>query len=268
MAWQDRLGLQGKRAVVTGGASGMGAATVATLAELGAVVTVLDVKAPETTDCAYLPVDLRDPESIDAALAALDGPVDILVNCAGMPQTFPYRDVLACNVAGLRHLTEAVASSMPAGARIVNVSSIAGRGWRKARDVLAELLDTPTMDEALRWIDEHPDLGDPYVASKMAVNLYTLRRAPRLAAAGIRMNAICPGNTTTAMTQDFETVSAPGVLDSMASVAGRPALPQEMADVLVFLASDLSTYVNGVLLDVDGGFNAALETRQLGAPVG
>lgn len=263
--WQDRLGFPNKRAVVTGGASGMGAATAATLAELGADVTILDVKPPDSANHAYHQVDLRDQESIDDAVAALDGRPDILVNCAGMPQTFPYRDVLACNIVGLRHLTESLVRSMPVGARIVNVSSIAGRGWRKARDVLTELLDTAAMDEGLRWIDDHPDLGDPYVVSKMAVNLYTVRRAPQLAASGIRMNTICPGNTTTGMTKDFEEVSAPGVLDSMASVAGRPALPREQADVVVFLASDLATYVNGVLLDVDGGFTAALETRQLGA---
>lgn len=265
--WQERMGFRNKRAVVTGGASGMGAATAATLSELGAHVTVLDVKAPESGDHSYREVDLRDPRSIDDAVSALEAPVDILVNCAGMPQTFPYRDVLACNIAGLRHLTESLIPTMPTGSRIVSVSSIAGQGWRKAREVLNGLLETTSMDEALRWIDEHPDLGDPYVISKMALNLYTVRRAPQLAASGIRMNAICPGNTTTAMSKDFEAVSTPGVLDLMSSVAGRPALPQEQADVLVFLASDLAGYVNGVLLDVDGGYCAALETRQLGTAV-
>jgi NAD(P)-dependent dehydrogenase (short-subunit alcohol dehydrogenase family) len=78
------------------------------------------------------------------------------------------------------------------------------------------------------------------------------------------MNTICPGNTATAMSADFEKVSEPGVLDLMSSIAGRSATPQDQADVIVFLASDLAGYVNGVLLDVDGGFVAAVESRQLG----
>lgn len=264
--WNTRASFEGKHVIVTGGASGMGAATAATLVGLGAAVTVFDVRSPESTSVAYRNVDLRSKESIDKVVDSLDGPADVLVNCAGMPQTFPYRDVLACNIAGLRHLTESLIPAMPAGSSIVNVSSIAGSQWRKFRDVLTPLLDTKGMDEALAWIDDHPDLGDPYVVSKMAVNLYTVQRAPQVAESGIRMNAICPGNTTTAMSADFEKVSAAGVLDRMSSIAGRPATPQDQADVLVFLASDLAGYVNGVLLDVDGGFGAAVETRQLGRP--
>ncbi|NMN96719.1 coniferyl-alcohol dehydrogenase [Antrihabitans stalactiti] len=264
--WSVKARFDGRRAVVTGGASGMGAAAAEALVGLGAAVTVLDVKPPTSSTVEYRQVDLRSRASIDDVVGSLDEPTDTLINCAGMPQTFPYRDVLACNIAGLRHLTESLIPTMPAGSSVVNVSSIAGRQWRKFRDALSPLLATEGMDEALDWIDAHPDLGDPYVASKMAVNLYTLNRAPQVAAAGIRINAICPGNTTTAMSADFEKVSAAGVLDQMSSVAGRSATPEDQADVIVFLASDLARYVNGVLLDVDGGFCAAAETRQLARP--
>jgi NAD(P)-dependent dehydrogenase (short-subunit alcohol dehydrogenase family) len=164
--WSARSRFDGKHVVITGGASGMGAATAANLVGLGASVTVLDVKGPESTDVAYRNVDLRSKESIDTVVASLDSPPDVLVNCAGMPQTFPYRDVLACNIVGLHHLTESLVQLMPAGSSIVNVSSIAGRDWRKFREVLTPLLDTEGMDDGLAWVDAHPDLGDPYIASK------------------------------------------------------------------------------------------------------
>jgi NAD(P)-dependent dehydrogenase (short-subunit alcohol dehydrogenase family) len=135
-------------------------------------------------------------------------------------------------------------------------------------EVLSDLLDTADMSEALDWIDAHPDLGDPYIFSKMAINLYTIRRAPTLAQAGLRMNAICPGNTATAMTSEFEAFAGAEVLAQISSVAGRPAEPQQQADVLVFLASDLASYVNGALLDVDGGYAAAMTTSRLARSAG
>ncbi|WP_187368733.1 coniferyl-alcohol dehydrogenase [Baekduia soli] len=264
--WLDQLNFTGRRAVVTGGASGMGAAAVATLRELGADVEVVDVRDDVPGGVRAHIADLRDPASIDAAVARIGDGVDVLVNAAGMPQTAGYRDVLACNLAGLRHLTESLVPGMPRGAAIVNISSIAGLPWSKHAETLGELLDTPTMDDALDWIDGHPDLGDPYVWSKMALNLYTLRRAPQLVEPGIRMNAVCPGNTTTPMSEAFIAHSGAEVIERISSVAGVPATPQQQADAIVFLASDLASYVTGALLNVDGGFAAAAQTRQLARP--
>jgi len=261
--WSTRSSFAGRNVVVTGGSSGMGAAAVSTLLELGAAVDVLDIRPGTDSGARYHEVDLRDEASIDAAISVLPGRVDALINCAGMPQTFPYRDVIACNVVGLRHLTEALFPRMSAGSAIVNTSSIAGRKWRHALEQSAELLDIADMPIALKWIDEHPDLGDPYIWSKMAVNAYTVRRAPQLAPLGIRMNAVCPGNTTTAMTEKFVEAAGEDAMNLLSRVAGKPAVPQQMSDVMVFLASGLSTYMNGALVDVDGGFSAAAETRQL-----
>src|SRR5688500_16608216 len=94
----------GKRVLVTGGSSGMGDATVALLRALGAEVHVLGIKEPTQDVAGYCETDLRDPAAIDAALAAVGGPIHGLFGCAGLPPTFPLIDVLLCNFCGPRHL--------------------------------------------------------------------------------------------------------------------------------------------------------------------
>jgi NAD(P)-dependent dehydrogenase (short-subunit alcohol dehydrogenase family) len=266
--WLTQLDFTGKRAIVTGGSSGMGAATAAILQELGANVHVFDVTPATEPGFAYHRADLRDRASIDHAVGECGGAVDVLVNCAGIPQTRPALDVVACNIAGLRHLTEAVVAGMDGrpGA-IVNVSSAAAHKWQTRKELIDEFLTCPDMESALEWARGQSAIGDPYVFSKMALNMYTVRRAPQLAAKGIRMNAVCPGNTITGMTGDFVQAAGQSLLDLYGSVIGRPATPRDQADVIVFLASPLARYVTGVLLHVDGGFLAAQMTRQLPKPV-
>ncbi|MCU1397122.1 MAG: family oxidoreductase [Acidimicrobiales bacterium] len=262
--WLEKFDFEGRLVIVTGGASGMGSACASTLSELGADVHVLDVQEPATTVGSYHRVDLRDEHSIDAAVSAIgSGTVHALFNCAGMPQTFPYADVLACNIAGLRHLTESIVPLMTVGSSIVNVTSAAAFRWEPQTEVLNEMLDTPTMAAAIDWFGDHPDLGDPYVFSKMALSLYTLRRAPQLAPLGIRMNAVAPANTITGMTDHFVEAVGQKTLEIYERTIGYPSTPQQQADVMVFLASAAASYIAGVILHVDGGFLAAATTRQL-----
>jgi NAD(P)-dependent dehydrogenase (short-subunit alcohol dehydrogenase family) len=163
----------------------------------------------------------------------------------------------------LRQVTESVIPLMPPGSSITSISSAAGYRWDTKAAQLNELLDTPTMAAAIEWAADRDDLGDPYVFSKMAVNLYTLRRAPQLAAQGIRMNTIAPANTITAMTDHFVQAVGQKTLDVFESVIGHPATAQQQADVMVFLASEAATYISGVVLHVDGGFVAAATTKQI-----
>jgi NAD(P)-dependent dehydrogenase (short-subunit alcohol dehydrogenase family) len=261
--WTDRTGFDGRRAIVTGGSSGIGQAAAATLAGQGAEVHVFDIQPTDAEGVLFHSTDMRVRNSIDTSVSEVRGPVDILLNCAGMPQTRPALDVLACNIAGLRHLTERLVDDMNAGGSITNVSSAAAFRWDTECARLDAILDTPDMDSALAWCAAAENLGDPYVFSKMAVSRYTLRRAPQLARQGIRMNAICPGNTATGMSKAFVEAAGEKVIAMFSSVIGHDATPQEQADVLVFLASDLASYVVGDLIHVDGGFLAAYKTRQL-----
>lgn len=259
----ELLNFEGKRAIVTGAASGMGEAAATALVRLGAEVHAVDLKKPSAPVASYEQADLRDVSAIDAAIDAIGGPIDVLMNCAGMPQTFPALDVFLCNFAGLRHLTEQTIPLMRSGSAIVSIASIAGNGWPDALEILNELIDTAGFEEAKIWFEEHPDIGDPYLFAKMALVVYTMRRSVELAKRGIRMNVISPGATETAMKPYFVQLVGEAGFDFVGSVIGRNATPEEQANVMVFLASDAAAYVTGINLPVDGGFTAAMVTGQL-----
>ena len=123
----------GKRVVVTGAATGVGAGLLEVLAELDAAhVTVLDLKAPTGPHDVFLPTDLSDPAAVDAAVAAIDGGVDALFNNAGVADTMPPRTVIAVNFLALRRLSESLLDRIPDGGAIVNTASTAGGQWADA----------------------------------------------------------------------------------------------------------------------------------------
>ena len=133
MSAVDQFRFDGRRAVVVGGATGMGAATARMLADLGAEVVALDVQdIPYEVDHSAR-VDLRSVASIDAALDEIGGPIDALFACAGIATDgVPLMQV---NFIGHRHLIEtAIARGlMPAGSAIAAIASIGGLGWTATR---------------------------------------------------------------------------------------------------------------------------------------
>src|SRR5262245_25114319 len=154
---KDVLGYEGKRVIVSGAASGMGAATAELLVELGAEVHALDIKKPDVTGLAsYTETDLREPEQIDAAVAKIGKIVDSLFNCAGLPNTFSNLDVMLVNFCGLRHLTETVVPNLIEGGAIASIASAAGIGWLMNMDVLGSLLATPDFASAKAWCEVEP----------------------------------------------------------------------------------------------------------------
>src|SRR5262245_30486550 len=133
----------GKRVVVTGGASGLGAALVALLSDLGAArITVLDQKPP-IGSVTYLETDLGDAASIDAAVSSIEGSVDALFNNAGVSAKKPTPVVLAVNFLGLRRLSERLLPRIPRGGAIVNTASLAGNQWPVRVAAIDELLGIP-----------------------------------------------------------------------------------------------------------------------------
>jgi NAD(P)-dependent dehydrogenase (short-subunit alcohol dehydrogenase family) len=252
----DLLSYAGRRVVVTGCASGIGAALVVQLKELGADVVGLDVRPPDSHLDEFHRVNLSAPDSIEAAVAAIDGPVDSLFNVAGVSSGIgdPLL-VVKIDFLGTRHLTEALAPRMPSGSSIVSVSSLAASGYAENLQETAGLVNTRTFADGVAWCHEHPDaLADGgYRLAKEAIIVYGTKHAVPLGARGIRINCTGPGVTETPILDQLRTRYGQDYLDDIPKPLGRVSNPAEQAAALVFLNSRAAGYVTGQVLWVDGG---------------
>lgn len=242
----------GKVVIVTGSGSGIGAATARRFAQDGASV-VLNGRAREklervTTDLEPDRVlvqtgdvsDQGDAEALIAAAVERFGRLDILVNNAGVVPTGPlleasvadWRKVMAIDVDGVFFCTRAALPHLiRSGGNIVNVSSVSGLGgdWNMSF----------------------------YNAAKGAVSNFTRSLALELGERGVRVNAVNPGLTFTDLTEDMKGDTALMKRFAERIPLGRGAEPDEVADVIAFLASEDARYVTGVNLPVDGGLTAS-----------
>jgi NAD(P)-dependent dehydrogenase (short-subunit alcohol dehydrogenase family) len=257
---KDVLRYEGKRVIVTGAGSGMGAATAEILVELGAEVHAVDVKPPSVAGLAsYTACDLREPDDIAATAAKIGHVVNALFNCAGLPNTHADLDVMLVNFCGLRAFTEAVIPLMVEGAAIASIASTAGIGWMQNMKLLSDLLATPDFEAARAWCEAHPkELQNAYGLSKEAINAYTALRSFDLAGRNIRINCVNPGPTDTPMMPEFEKAVGKRYMDEFPVPLGRHAVAEEQAWPMLFLNSPRASFVTGVHLDADGGFKSGL----------
>ena len=256
-ALTDLLSLRGRTAIVTGAAQGFGAAIATRLAEAGANVVIADrdahgakAQAARLTAGRFaahaVEVDISDEASVSAMFDGA-GDVDVLVNNAGVFSNAMATDltvgefdrILAVNVRGTflcsRELARRCVSAGRRGT-IVNIASV---------DALA-----PSCEGQVH-----------YTASKHAVAGLTKALSVELAPHGVRVNAVCPGASMTEGAVAFVQAGAPDGIDLAAQWAGiasrtpmgRLIEPDDVARATVFLASDLSASITGVLLPVDGG---------------
>ena len=257
MARTDELWrYDGRRAVVTGCASGIGAEVARLLTELGAEVVGLDQRDPALQLKEFHRVNLADPASIDGAVTAIGGQVDSMFNVAGVSSGIgdPLL-VTTINFLGMRHLTEALVPAMPPGSAIACVSSLAAVDYLQHRSHIAGLLRTRTFDEGLQWCHRHPEqLADGgYRLSKESIILYCMESAAPLGARGVRINCTAPGVTDTPILDQLRTAYGPEYLHRFTNPLGRVSEPAEQAAVLVFLNSPAASYITGQVLWVDGG---------------
>jgi NAD(P)-dependent dehydrogenase (short-subunit alcohol dehydrogenase family) len=257
----------GKRVVLTGGATGVGAALLDLLAEIGAPeVTVIDIKTPSGPHARFLEANLADETAVDDAIAAIDGPVDVLFNNAGVAATQPPRVVLAVNYLALRRLSEGLLDRIPNGSAIVNTASIAGVNWPDHLDRINELLDIGEWKPSLDWVEANLEAvdDDSYSFSKEVVRVWGMRHSRTSIAQGVRTNSVCPAPVDTPLLDDFKATMGAQLIEWTAQQAtGAFMTPREVAMPLAFLGSDAASYVNGHDLIADGGFNAAMTTGQV-----
>jgi NAD(P)-dependent dehydrogenase (short-subunit alcohol dehydrogenase family) len=254
---EERWRYDGKRVVVTGVASGIGAQVAQQVSGLGAEVIGLDLRPPDVEIGRFLPLDLSAEESIDEAVASIGGPVDALFNVAGVSSGIgdPLR-VVTINFLGTRRFTESLVPAMPPGSAIANVSSLAASAYRENAAVTAGLLETTTFDDGIAWCELNSTTvaeGGGYRLAKEAIILYGMANVTALGARGIRINCTAPGVTDTPILDQLRTAYGQEFLDAFRTPLGRVAGPDEQASVLVFLNSAAASYITGQVIWVDGG---------------
>ncbi|MFM2343266.1 MAG: hypothetical protein RLZZ592_2919 [Pseudomonadota bacterium] len=247
--------LTNKTLVITGAASGIGAATAAHCAALGARVLCVDMRPPARQHAGFFQADLSDPAAIDRLVAELPAGIDGLANIAGLPPTRPAADVLKVNLLGLRHLTLGLLPKLADGASIVNLASLAGFEWPQALPAIqaSEDLDFAAVAAFCERFGIHG--ARSYFFSKEALIAWTLRHRWSWRARGIRMNAVSPGPVDTPILQDFiETLGERAEEDMR--IMDRPGRADDIAPVVAFLLSDGAAWIRGTNVPVDGGMHA------------
>ena len=255
-----------KRVVITGAFSGVGAALLEVLAELGRPeVIALDIRRPDGPIATYIETNMGKASSVAAAVDKIKGPIDVLFNNAGIAATHPVEDVMAVNWLGLRQLSELLLPRIREGGAITNTASIAGGQWPGHLQEVLECISLETREELFGWCREHPQLvGDGYSFSKECVQVYTMKSSKETLAHKVRTNSVCPAPIDTPLLPDFNKTMTEKTMNwTIAQIGGTIATPRDIAMALAFLGSDAARYVNGVNLNVDMGFNAFMATGQI-----
>jgi NAD(P)-dependent dehydrogenase (short-subunit alcohol dehydrogenase family) len=248
----DAYRYDGKRALVVGGATGMGAAVAQLVQDAGAEVVVMDRAEVTLPGAKAIRLDLSDKASIDAAVDECGGPVHALFSCAGVADGTP--GIERINFIGHRYLIERLLAGdmLPRGAAIGFISSAAGLGWEGNLPLLKEYLDVTDFDDASRWAQDHGKAD--YMWSKQAINAYVAREAHGLLKRGVRINAILPGPTDTPLAQANAEMWLGFGSDYRGDVGIEASTPLEQAYPLVFLCSDAARGVTGITMVTDAGY--------------
>lgn len=253
------------RVAITGAATGIGASVARKMKSVGHELIAYDLHEPDAAIVdQWLQIDLSDPASITNALKSTTGTFDILINNAGLP---PKKDtaelVLSVNFFGFRQFLTGMTDKLNADGAIVNTASRAGAMWRDNIEQVKSLLEVSSQQELRQFIKQH-NIDDvrAYNLSKEAVIVYTATQAENMLQRGFRMNSVSPAAVSTDILDDFVQAFGDKVAKNIARV-GRAGTAEEVADVIIFLASPESKWLKGIDVVVDGGMGALLLSDQL-----
>ena len=252
------------RALITGAATGIGAATVDKLKALGYEVVALDIAESVNAD-QWISVDMSNPESIREASNQLSGSFDCLINNAGLPPRKGLEGViLSVNYLGLVQLTNTVVPMLKPGSAIVNTASRAGAAWRDNIEQVKALMALGCPAELEVFIERYEiEHIRAYSLSKEALIVWSMAQTEKLIGLNLRMNTVSPAAVSTGILQDFEEAFGERMARNVER-AGRPGMPEEIADVIVFLSTPASYWLKGNDLTVDGGMSAMAQVDSLG----
>lgn len=234
-----------RRILVTGSASGIGAALTAQLREAGDNVIGLDRRKADIV------CDLANATQIEAACAAIDAPLDGLALVAGLPGSAEPDAIFKVNTDAPRALMAGLADRLAEGSSVVVVSSVTA-----ARCPLdASELDAMLAQPALRGAGLE-DGKTAYEYSKALINRWVQHAAREFLSRGVRVNGVSPGPVETPILRDFEQSIGADRIAAAAELTGRHGRPEEIASAIRFLLSDDASWINGADIKVDGGYHA------------
>lgn len=266
---KDYFGYKNKICVVTGAASGIGKATAELLIELNAEVYALDITKVELQGVKkFIEVDLTNKESINRAMEQIPSHIDSFFGVAGLSGAKTnYYKTFTVNYIANKYITEEyLKNRMSYGSTIAYVTSTGGLYWDKYENEFEKFTNAKTWEEMIDVLHsqaKEDTLGImAYPLSKRALNYYMAKLAIELGPKKIRVNALLPGSTNTGMKKEFE-VEAGGIdaLIAETGTAKRLATPEEMAKPLIFLNSDMATFITGLPLIVDAGTDAMIKLK-------
>ena len=279
MEIKELLGYEGKTVVITGAASGMAYCATELLLSLGAkVYAVINSKPCDLPVEAQFKGNLSVKSAIDNVVSQLPEKIDVLFMCHGVGLK-PDREkfIQMTNFVGQRYMVEQLLPRIVDGGSVTFISSTGGYGWPGNMKNVGAVLNTASFEEAEAWVEANAGMyaeegaPDPYQFSKQCVSAYVKSkcRAPEFIGRKVRINAIGPSFTETAIIKDFNlAVSQDGSEASGASIMydlflkswnGRAGKPEEMGWPLVIFGSDMCSYLSGQVIYIDFGMTGEMD---------
>ncbi len=255
---KDYFNYQDKVCVVTGSSNGMGLATTKMLVDLGATVYAVSRSTTKVDGiAASVLCDLSKKEDIDNAFRQLPNHIDCFFGVAGLSGSkTDYLTTFNCDFTANKYITlEYLTKRMTDGGAIVYVSSTAGLNWEKHRKEQNKIVHASTWkatEEALGKLPETAPGNIAYMFAKRCMSQFAAEQALAFGKKGIRVNNVMPGSTDTGLKDEFEKLAGgKEALLNETGVAHRLASPEEMAGPIVFLGSDIASFISGIDLCVD-----------------
>ena len=255
---KNYFGYEGKICVVTGASSGMGKATVEMLVDLGANVYALDLNPCTINGIKeFIKCDLANKKEIDEAFKKIPEHIDSFIGVAGLSGAkTDYRTTFDCNYTANMYITlNYLKNRMSKGGSIVYCTSTAGLEWKRFKKEQNKVVHAKTweeVEEVTRKLASSAPATFAYMYSKRCLSQFACEQAVEFAKLGIRINNVLPASTDTGMKQEFQDmIGSEKELIAQAGLAGRLASPEEMAYPMVFLNSEMSSFISGLDMVVD-----------------
>ena len=255
---KNYFGYEGKICVVTGASSGMGKATVEMLVDLGANVYALDLNPCTINGIKeFIKCDLANKKEIDEAFKKIPEHIDSFFGVAGLSGAkTDYRTTFDCNYTANMYISlNYLKNRMSKGGSIVYCTSTAGLEWKRFKKEQNKVVHAKTweeVEEVTRKLASSAPATFAYMYSKRCLSQFACEQAVEFAKLGIRINNVLPASTDTGMKQEFQDmIGSEKELIAQAGLAGRLASPEEMAYPMVFLNSEMSSFISGLDMVVD-----------------